>query len=119
MEPFGGRTKVDGTEVVLTSKQAQYISLALHELATNAAKYGALSNANGHVRVSWTISEGAKSAKLHFKWQESGGPLVVAPSQHGFGTALIKAIFPDAHIAYAIEGLSCEIDLLLSDNADS
>jgi PAS domain S-box-containing protein len=119
MEPFGGRTRVSGAEVVLTPKQAQYASLALHELATNAAKYGALSNANGNVRVSWMISEEAKCAKLHFKWQESGGPPVVAPSRHGFGTALIKAMFPDTHIDYAIEGLSCDIDLPLSDDADN
>jgi hypothetical protein len=49
--------------------------------------------------------------KLGFKWQESGGPPVVVPTRQGFGTTLVKTTFPDARIDYAVEGLSCEIDI--------
>jgi PAS domain S-box-containing protein len=118
MEPFGGRTSVDGVDVLLTPKQAEHFSLALHELATNAAKYGALSNANGRVLISWTTTEQGNNNKLDFKWQESEGPTVATPTRQGFGTALIKATFPDARIDYAVEGLSCGIRLLLRDDPD-
>jgi PAS domain S-box-containing protein len=116
MEPFGDRTSIAETDVVLAPKQAQYLSLALHELATNAAKYGALSNANGKVCISWTTTEQSNNGKLYFKWRESGGPPVVVPARQGFGTALIKATFPDAQIDYAVEGFSCEIHLLLGND---
>src|SRR5262249_25805599 len=69
MEPFGGRISADGAEVLLAPKQAEYLSLTLHELATNAAKYGALSNANGKVLISWAITELGNNKKLDFKWQ--------------------------------------------------
>jgi two-component sensor histidine kinase len=113
LSPFSAQAKIDGMNVVLEPKCAQRFSLALHELATNSAKYGALSNANGKVEISWTITSEDRKNRLKLKWQESGGPLVVAPTRHGFGTSLIKSIFPDVALNYAIEGLSCEIDLLL------
>jgi len=119
MEPFGGRTSVNGADVLLTPKQAEYFSLALHELATNAAKYGALSNANGRVLISWTATEQGNNNKLDFKWQESEGPAVAAPIRQGFGTALIKSTFPDAQVDYAVEGLSCKIRLLVNEDPES
>ena len=115
LQPFVGRTIIDGVNVMLASQYAQNFSLALHELATNAAKYGALSNASGKVGVFWTITGNGKDNRLKFKWQERGGPHVVAPTRHGFGTSLLKATFPDARFDYAIEGLSCEIDMQLGD----
>jgi len=108
LQPFAERTIVDGINVMLSPQHAQSFSLALHELATNAAKYGALSNGSGKVSVSWTIT---RQNKLKFKWQESGGPPVVVPTRHGFGTTLVKGTFPDAQIEYAVDGLSCEIDV--------
>ena len=119
MEPFGGRTSVNGADVLLTPKQAEYFSLALHELATNAAKYGALSNANGRVLISWTATEQGNNNKLDFKWQESEGPTVATPTRQGFGTALIKSTFPDAQVDYAVEGLSCKIRLLVNEDPES
>jgi PAS domain S-box-containing protein len=114
--PYAERTVVDGTDVILSPQHAQNFGLMLHELATNAAKYGALSNGSGKVGVYWTITGLSKNNKLQFKWQERGGPPVVAPTRHGFGTTLIKATFPDARIDYAIEGLSCEIDIPIGSN---
>jgi PAS domain S-box-containing protein len=111
LQPFAERTIVDGINVMLSPQYAQSFSLALHELATNAAKYGALSNGTGKVGVSWTITRQGNNNKLKFKWQESGGPPVIVPTRHGFGTTLVKGTFPDARIDYAVQGLSCEIDV--------
>jgi PAS domain S-box-containing protein len=113
MEPFGGRTNIDAADILIAPKQAEHLSLVLHELTTNAAKYGALSNANGTVRLSWTISGQVENTRVHLKWQESGGPPVVMPTRQGFGTALVRAAFPDVEIDYAAKGLRCEFNVLL------
>ena len=118
LRPYAERTIVDGIEVILSPQHAQNFTLTLHELATNAAKYGALSNGSGKVGVSWTITRQNGNNNLGFKWRETGGPPVVAPTRHGFGTTLVKATFPDARIDYAVEGVNCEIDIpLVQDEA--
>jgi PAS domain S-box-containing protein len=111
LQPYAERTVVDGIDVILAPQHAQNFTLTLHELATNAAKYGALSNGNGKVSVFWTTTKRGENNKLEFKWQERGGPPVAVPTRQGFGTMLVKATFPDARIDYAVEGLSCEIDI--------
>jgi PAS domain S-box-containing protein len=116
LQPYTERIVVDGIDVTLNPQHAQNFLLTLHELATNAAKYGALSNGSGKVGVSWTITRQSNNNKLEFKWRESGGPPVVVPTRHGFGTTLLKAAFPDARIDYAVEGLSCEINIPLDQN---
>ena len=113
LEPFAERTLVEGPDVRVGSQLAQNFSLALHELATNAAKYGALSDRNGKVGISWTIVREGESSRLKLKWQERGGPQVAQPTRQGFGTTLLRAVFPDARFDYAVEGLNCEIDVLL------
>jgi len=113
LQPFSERTIIEGIDVSLGPKYAQNFMLALHELATNAAKYGALSNGSGKVEIFWTIASQGNSPILTFKWREKGGPPVTSPSRRGFGTDLLKAAFPDARIAYATEGFSCEIDVIL------
>jgi two-component sensor histidine kinase len=115
LAPYGDRTKFDGIDLIVSAQHAQNFSLALHELATNAAKYGALSNENGRVTVSWTITAEERSNKLTFKWQETGGPPVTAPEQSGFGTSLLRAMFANARFDYAVDGLGCEIEVLLED----
>jgi len=111
LQPYAERTVIDGIDIILSPQHAQNFTLTLHELATNAAKYGALSNGSGKVGVSWTIMRQNGNNKLGFKWQERGGPPVIVPTRHGFGTTLLKGTFPDALIDYAGEGLSCEIDI--------
>jgi two-component sensor histidine kinase len=111
LQPYAERTVVDGIDIILSPQHTQNFTLTLHELATNAAKYGALSNGSGKVGVSWTITRQNGNNKLGFKWQERGGPPVIVPTRHGFGTALLKGTFPDALIEYAGEGLNCEIDI--------
>jgi len=116
LRPYAERTTIDGIDVILSPQHAQNFTLTLHELATNAAKYGALSNRSGKVGVFWTIRRQNGSNKLGFKWREKGGPPVVVPTQHGFGTTLVNATFPDARIDYAVKGLSCEIEIPLGQN---
>ncbi|MGC9449780.1 HWE histidine kinase domain-containing protein [Cereibacter johrii] len=81
----------EGPVVQLSSSQATSLGLILHELATNAAKYGALSTSSGTVTLDWeVVSDEGSPAKVHLRWQERGGPQVAAPSKTGFGTRLIK-----------------------------
>ena len=81
-----GRCTIDGPDFRLKPQAAVSISLAIHELATNAVKYGALSGANGHVRVSWAREQD----RFWFEWRESDGPSVSKPKARGFGTRLIE-----------------------------
>lgn len=113
LAPYSQRTLTRGDDLLLDPQQAQNFCLALHELATNAAKYGALSNPNGKLDLSWTVADADRSRFLQFKWRETGGPRVTAPTRRGFGTSLIKATFPDARLDFAGEGLRCEIDVPL------
>jgi two-component sensor histidine kinase/integral membrane sensor domain MASE1 len=117
MDPFVGRTRVSGVDIALEPKQAQNFSLALHELATNACKYGALSNGLGRVDVSWMIKRNTKGNVLSFRWREQGGPPASEPLQLGFGTTLLKATFPGIALHYLPEGFSCDIELSLEEHA--
>jgi two-component system, chemotaxis family, CheB/CheR fusion protein len=82
---------VDGIDVVLTPRAGLSLALAIHELASNAAKYGALSKESGRLSVTWTVGGDAQVRTLTFVWLETGGPpLAGAPKQQGFGTTLIE-----------------------------
>jgi two-component sensor histidine kinase len=84
------RLRMSGPKVPLAPRLAVVLSMIVHEIATNAAKYGALSNENGTIRLDWeTITEKARP-KLRLIWAEAGGPLVVAPVRRGFGSRLIE-----------------------------
>lgn len=107
MEPFGNCIIADGPGAMLGPQQAQNLFLALHELVTNAAKYGALSNPHGRVYVSWAIADDDLS-KLKFQWREAGGPQVDPPQRTGFGTSLLRATFADVKMDYRKDGLYCE-----------
>ncbi|HLH96179.1 MAG TPA: HWE histidine kinase domain-containing protein [Xanthobacteraceae bacterium] len=109
LEPFAERVDIDGVDVALRAKTAQDLSLIVHELATNAVKYGALSNVSGAVAVSWKMASDGQAVK--FRWSERGGPPVAPPRRRGFGTTLLSATFPGARIFYLAQGLSCEFDL--------
>ncbi len=84
------QVKMSGTAIDLSPKHALALSLALHELATNATKYGALSCPEGRVSVQWGVQEGM----LHLDWEESGGPPVAPPTQKGFGSRLLEDLVP-------------------------
>lgn len=85
------RIRVDGPEVEVSAQQALGLALAIHELATNSAKYGALSSEHGTVAVQWDALPGDK---FSFAWREEGGPLVVAPARRGFGSRLTERVVP-------------------------
>jgi two-component sensor histidine kinase len=109
LETFTQRASVDGVSVLLSPQHAQNLTLALHELATNSAKYGALSNSIGMVEVSWTIQPHRPASILRFTWQERGGPPVKEPVRQGFGTRLLKAVCSDVRLQYAVDGFRCDI----------
>jgi len=79
------RISVDGPEIPLEGRRAHALTLALHELATNAAKYGALSIESGRIKITWTQTDG----ELEFVWRERDGPPCTAPERKGFGSFLI------------------------------
>jgi PAS domain S-box-containing protein len=118
-EAFAGRVKAAGPDVMLNPKAAQTFALLMHELATNATKYGALSQPGGRITIDWSIEGKGSEARFRFQWQERDGPPVVPPTHQGFGRVLIeKAAAQDfgaqPKISYAPEGLSYEIDAPLS-----
>ena len=113
LEPFSARIHIDGVDVMLGPTDAQNFSLVAHELATNAVKYGALSSAQGHVSIKWTVTGDGKKNLLKFQWHEEGGPTVGPPKRQGFGSSLLNAAFDDVRLDYAPQGLSCVLELSL------
>jgi len=83
------RVKMSGPSVPLSPRLAVVLSMIVHEIATNAAKYGALSNDSGRVTLEWVVLDEIPR-KLRLIWTEAGGPPVVAPVQRGFGSRLIE-----------------------------
>lgn len=108
------RFAIGGPDVAVGPRAALALSLVLHELATNAVKYGALSNQTGRVSLSWRIDEIDGAPQFRLRWQESGGPPVVAPSRRGFGSRLIERTIPTAQgraeSAYLPTGLVFTLD---------
>ena len=109
------RFQVGGPVVHLDPKQALALGMAFHELATNAAKYGAFSKETGTVHVSWTVEPGL----LKFRWEERGGPAVCEPRRRGFGLRLVeyglaREISGKVSLDFRPEGLLCEWDMKLS-----
>ena len=112
-EPFADRISVAGAKIVLDPVNAQTFSMIVHELTTNAVKYGALSNTSGSVKVSWSTKQNGESRSLYCSWLERGGPEVASPTRKGFGTWLLKSAVQDINIDYGEDGLSCEFNLPL------
>ena len=114
------RFQIDGPSVRLSPPQAVAMALALHELATNAIKYGALSRPDGRVEIDWNLSHDRQGQRhMAFLWREFGGPPVSAPAHKGFGTRLIARSFGQesggqAQISFLPEGVQCVIKLPLS-----
>jgi two-component sensor histidine kinase len=84
------RISVSGPRILIGSKQVLSLGLAIHELATNAAKYGALSNDKGRIDISWARTTDGDAPVFEFLWQERNGPLVKQPLEKGFGSGLIE-----------------------------
>jgi PAS domain S-box-containing protein len=106
------RVRIEGPETLLEPNAAQAVAVILHELATNASKYGALSNAKGQIGLTWSRAE---DGQLALRWTELGGPRVKAPERQGFGSRLIERTISQlggrASFDWRSEGLVCEIAL--------
>jgi PAS domain S-box-containing protein len=115
-EAFSNRVTAIGPDVTLNSRAAKTFGLLLHELATNAAKYGALSlPKKGQVDIHWSIEGAGKEARFKFQWQERGGPPVISPTRQGFGSVMIEKVAAQdfgaqPKIRFAPEGVSYAID---------
>jgi PAS domain S-box-containing protein len=110
------KAEVGGPPISLQPATAQILALALHELATNAVKYGALSSASGAVKVSWALD----ADRLNLQWTETGGPRTQPPSSRGFGTKLITAtceaqLGGKAKFNWLAEGLQCMLSVPIDD----
>lgn len=114
LSPYVDRITAHGPPIVLDAKAAQNFALALHELATNAAKYGALSNATGRVEVRWSSEEHDGSADFVFSWQEAGGPRVQPCKNRGFGSVVLEQVMaeyfePPPRVEFAPGGVRYEL----------
>jgi two-component sensor histidine kinase len=116
-----GRVLLEGPTVLLSASAAQAIGLAIHELATNAVKYGALGQDNGQLRVEWRMEDRKRSPWLVLSWKESGLTLSAEnPVRTGYGRELIERALPyqlgaETHFALEPDGVRCRICVRLQD----
>lgn len=124
LEPFGTadgraeRVTIRGENIRIPPKAALAFGIAFNELATNAVKYGAFSNATGSVDIEWKIEPGANGRRLKLQWREKHGPTVAPPQRRGFGSRVIERglaheLEGDVHLDYRKEGLVCTMDIPL------
>jgi two-component sensor histidine kinase len=112
-------TEISGPEVTLSAEAGQAVAMVLHELTTNAAKYGALSGREGRVSVRWYWpTNGNAPDRLVLEWRETGGPSIPVPSRSGYGTSVIRDLVPyelggTADLEFAPEGLRCRLGIPL------
>lgn len=124
LQPFGlddaraARFSVEGDEVRLAPKAALTLAMVLHELVTNAARYGALSNVeSGTVAISWELDDPShESRRMRLSWQENGGPPVQPNGRKGFGSRLIEGALAheldgEVRLSYGVAGVVCQIDM--------
>jgi PAS domain S-box-containing protein len=109
------RVRINGPTVMLEPNTAQAIAISLHELATNAAKYGSLSVAEGDVEITWSRTA---RGQVSLRWTETGGPQIAPPTHRGFGTRILENMLggqlgAKVHFDWRAPGLTCEIALLL------
>jgi two-component sensor histidine kinase len=113
---LAGRINVKGDNIRVPPKAAVALGIAVHELATNASKYGSFSNALGSIEVKWAIENRDGDKRLIFHWQEKDGPPVTPPTRKGFGSRVIERGLVhelDARVTleYRPSGVACTIDM--------
>jgi PAS domain S-box-containing protein len=110
-------TTIGGPEVTLTASATQAVAMVLHELVTNAVKYGALSTSDGRVSVHWERRQtGHAQTLVVIEWRELGGPAILAPIQSGYGTSLIRDLIPHelggtVDLVFASDGACCRVEI--------
>lgn len=112
------RIEIEGPDLRVSPPMALSLSMALHELFTNALKYGALSNSCGQIRISWSIPASSTGQRLIMRWEERGGPPVQSPARKGFGSRLIqdglaRELNGVVHLHYEPTGVVCVMDVPL------
>jgi two-component sensor histidine kinase len=116
---------IGGPEVRLTPKSAELMSLVIHELATNAVKYGALSQAPAKISIIWEIAHCSGSRRLHFEWLESSVRMMAgSPFTPGFGSELVERLIArelkgEGRMAFLTDGVHCTIEIPLADRSAS
>ena len=115
----GMNVKISGMDVMLGAAEIQALAKVLHELATNAAKYGALSTPGGQVSVSWERAPNGRAANLVLEWREIGGPAVASTVQSSYGSNLIRELIPHelggkVDLLFASDGAFCRIEFPLA-----
>ncbi|MEC5292842.1 chemotaxis protein CheB [Aurantimonas sp. C2-6-R+9] len=126
VEPHSGgsnRFRIKGPYVWLAPSAALSIAMALHELATNAAKYGALTIEKGQVDIAWQLVGDGKDRRLSMRWSESGGPPVIPPTRKGFGSRLVQRVLAaeldgKVDVSYETSGVVCTIDAPMPDGQE-
>lgn len=116
LAPYGERAHLTGTAIALSPRAALILGMALHELATNAARHGALRVPEGRVALAWRSVEGDHGTKFRLDWRESGGPTVRVPAHRGFGLGLIDRGVPyelggAVRLDFAELGLRCALEI--------
>lgn len=114
-----GEICAQGPPLDLSARHALTLSMCIHELATNAIKYGALSQAGGQVEIRWYVEPKDGEDYFRLTWIESNGPPVVAPERRGFGSLLLEHVLADdfggkVDVNYHPQGLRCELTTPLS-----
>jgi two-component sensor histidine kinase len=112
----GTNTSIDGPAVYLTPNASHAVAMVLHELATNAAKYGALSQPGGHVSVRWRQTADPPGPMLRIEWKETGGPQVAGPAREGYGSSVIRDLLAyelgaRVDLVFEADGIRCTIEL--------
>jgi two-component system CheB/CheR fusion protein len=115
---FKARASIEGPPILLTPSATQGFALVIHELFTNAAKYGALSTPLGKIEICWSVENRGDEPRLTFRWQERGGPPPALPQRTGFGTTLLNHAVSGGdgtpRIEYAAEGVRYTLEVALS-----
>ena len=107
---------ITGEDLMLGAAETQAMAMVLHELVTNAAKYGSLSVLSGRVSATWDIQSLDGDVKLVFEWRELGGPPVAVKASSGYGTSLIRDLIPHelggtVDLVFTPEGVNCKIEI--------
>ena len=120
LRPYGvSRVSMEGPDVLLPPKLALMVALLVHELTTNAAKYGALSSSVGSLSIQWSLAD----VRLDLEWRESSGPTVTAPVHRGFGTRLLSHALEQfggaVEATFATTGLICKLSFVLQESSSN
>jgi two-component sensor histidine kinase len=114
----GENVSITGEDIMLGAAEIQAVAMVLHELVTNAVKYGSLSVPDGSVRVAWNKQRQDAVVKLVFEWRELGGPTAAAALSSGYGTNLIRDLIPHelggaVDLVFTSNGVNCKIEIPL------